>query len=158
MSFTIINKQGNSEVVYTDGTCFCTKNITNLPGIKFQPKSNSISSRILSRSTFYLEEGIWWIPTEYRLCVYNADEILHNTFMDITERITVYANTFICLEKEIEMAPFLSGMDSEVYYDINFITEEIVLSKLKEDINLIDKGNLNFWRNKIELIDLLYNK
>jgi hypothetical protein len=77
--------------------------------------------------------------------------------MDITQRITVYANTFISLEKEIEMPPFLTGMDPEIYYDINFFTEEVVLNKLKQDINLIDKGNLNFWRNKIELIDLIYN-
>jgi hypothetical protein len=152
MSFTIINKQGNSEVVYTDGTCFCSREITNLPGIKFQERSNSTS-------TFFLEEGIWWIPAaEFRLCVYNANEILNNTFMDISERITVYANTFIFLEKEIEMPPFLSGMQKEVYYDINFLTEDLVLKKLKQDINLIDKGNLSFWHNKIEIIDLLYNK
>lgn len=157
MSFTIINKQGINEVVYTDGLCFCSKNITSLPGIKFQLRSNSISSEILSRSTFYLEEGIWWVPVEYRLCVYNGTEILENTFLDITERITVYANTFISLEKEIETPAFLPGMPPEIYFDINFLTEELVLNKLKDNINLIDSGNLNCWKNRIELIDLLYN-
>jgi hypothetical protein len=157
MSFTIINKQGNSEVVYTDGLCFCSKDILNLPGLKFKKETNSISSKLNTKSSFFLEEGIWWMPVEYRLCVFNGNEILNNTFMDITERITVYANTFISLEKEIEMPPFLTGMDPEIYYDINFFTEEVVLNKLKQDINLIDKGNLNFWRNKIELIDLIYN-
>lgn len=158
MSFTIINKQGNSEVVYTDGLCFCSGDITSLPGIKFRLRTTSINSTVHKRSAFYLEEGIWWIPVEYRLCIYTGNEILTSNFLDITERINVYANTFISLEKEIEVDPFIPGMEKEIYFDINFLTEEALLSKLKKNINLIDSGNLTCWKNKIEIIDLLYNK
>lgn len=156
MSFTLLNKENKREVVYTDGYCF-TDNFNPLPGINLSTALNTASTKTTDRVSFFLEEGIWWLPVDYRLCVYNTNEILQQSFLDITQRISVYKNTFILLEKEIEMEPVISSLEKEIYYDISFYNEETLLELLKEDIHLLDKGNLLFWKNKIELINLLYH-
>lgn len=130
---------GIDVTVYTDGLCL-----------------NKISG-VSVTNTFELTEGIWTFPFEYRLCVYSAPEILSNNFLDIHNKITVKANTFIYLEKEIEITPVLKNMDVEIYYDMTFHTQESLFELLKVNLNLIDSGNLLSWRNKIQLINELYS-
>jgi hypothetical protein len=138
MSIKFPNTFGTDVVVYTDGVCF-----------------NNNSSKSLSKLS-YITEGIWYFPFEYRLAVYTANEIFDNTFLDITNRVTVPIGTFLVLEKEIEVPPLMSGMNTEIYYDISFHKEKSLVSLLQEDISLADKGNLNTWKSSIELIDFVF--
>jgi hypothetical protein len=140
MSVRFPNIFGEDVVVYTDGLCFnkqSTKKISNVS---------------------YLTEGIWYFSFDYRLSIYTANEIFNNNFLDITNRISVPKNTFLFLEKEIEVPPMMAGMETELYYDITFYNEESIIRLLQKNIALAKKGNLNCWKSSIELIDFIYKE
>lgn len=141
-------------VVYTDGLCFIDAEYKyNLPGIDIlhYPSNYSSKSRMFS-----LTQGWWWVPPTYRMAVYKYQEIMSNSFLDITTRISIEPNNFVYLEEEIRQPGFMSGMTDEIYYDITFHTEETLIEELKKDLDIIDSGNLIKWKNKIEVIDYIY--
>lgn len=145
----------NKEVtMYTDGMAF-TESLEVYNRKVTIDKVNSVSHT--NTKIFYIEQGLWYFPFEFRLCVYTAEEILNNCFLDITNKMTIYANTFLKLEKEIEMPPLLKGMEPEHYYDVTFFKEESLVNILQKDISLADEGNISCWKNQIELIDYIFN-
>lgn len=160
MTITYTFKEGES-VVYTDGLCFVNaEDSNNLPGIPFVGASstnyNFTNEPFNKPKMFDLTEGWWWVPPSYRMSVYTANEILSNGFLDISRRITIEAGNFVYLEKEIELPPYSPGMQKEIYYDISFHDEESLIECLREDLTIIDKGNLIQWKNKLQIIDILY--
>jgi len=139
-------------VVYTDGVCFTDpKNYNSLPGIKVTQQYTSGKP-----SMFLLDEGWWWVPSLYRMCVYTGQEIMSGNYLDITNRITVIKNIFVHLEEEIRLEPMAAGLQEDVYYDVTFFDKEGMLQELSKDLSILDSGNLIKWKNKIQLIDMLY--
>ena len=138
------------KVVYTDGVCFTNSCVSNLPGIHVISQSND------NPSMFALSEGWWWIPPSYRTCVYTAEEIMNNTFLDISTRINMMGGNFVHLEEEIRLDPYVPGLNDDIYFDITFFDERGILECLAADLTILDQGNLIKWKNKIELIDMLY--
>lgn len=146
------NYDGSDYVVYTDGTCFVdVENYNKLPGIKIEQRYTNGKPAL-----FILKAGWWWIPTKFRMCIYNWQEIHSGRYLDITTRVNINANYFIYLEEDIRIPPVHSGIEDDVYYDITIFNEEGILEKLKKDLNILDSGNLIEWKNKIQLIDMLY--
>lgn len=140
------------QVVYTDGVCFIdSKDINRLPGIA----NLNIGSEKSSKS-FSLTEGWWWVPPSYRICVYTGHEIMSDGFLDITKRINIMGGNFIRLEEELRLPPYSPGMQEEIYYDIWIVDEEGIINILRDDLSIIDSGNLIQWKNKIQIIDILY--
>lgn len=138
------------QVVYTDGVCFVSsKDINNLPGI------NDLSFGNRSKS-FSLSKGWWWVPPSYRMCVFTGQEVMSDGYLDITKRINIEANNFVYLEEEIRLPPYSPGMQEEIYYDVSFFDEEGMIKELKKDLDILDSGNLIRWKNKIQIIDILY--
>lgn len=141
-------------VAYTDGVCFIDAQYKgNLPGIDIMYDSTSYSGKV---RIFSLTEGWWWVPPSYRMCVYSSQEIISGQFLDITQKISIEAGNFVYLEEEIRQPCAVAGLPDEVYYDITFFTEEMLIEELKKDLDIIDSGNLIKWKNKIEIIDYLY--
>jgi hypothetical protein len=144
-------------VVYTDGLCFIDAEYKHtLPGIKLLQDPSDYSDYKSKAAMFNLSEGWWWIPPTYRMAVYNYAEIDSNQFLDITTRINIKANNFVHLEEEIRKAPLIAGMQEELYYDISFYTEEGIIEEIKQDLDILDSGNMIFWKNKIQAIDYIY--
>lgn len=153
MSIIYPDKHNKEVVMYTDGVAFTNNSIVNNYDVnidKLQNHSNNNSY------VFYIDEGIWYFPFEFRLCIYTAEEILNNSFLDITKKITVYPNTFLYLEKEIEVPPFLQSMQTEYYFDATFYNKKTIINLLRKDVTLSYKGNLNCWKNSIELLDYIF--
>ena len=139
------------QVVYTDGVCFVdSKDIVRLPGIK-DLKLGGSKSR-----SFALTEGWWWIPPAYRMCVYTGKEIMSDGFLDITKRVFIKGGNFVNLEEELRLPPYSPGMQEGIYYNVSFVDEESLINVLREDLSIIDSGNLLQWKNTIQIIDILY--
>lgn len=152
MSIRYPDSNNKDVIMYTDGVSFTeSKKVFNMKVSVDKLESSRGATKI-----FYIDEGLWFFPFEFRLCIYTAEEILNNSFLDITNKITIYPNTFIRLEKEIEVQPFLKGMQTEYYYDVTFFNRESIVNLLQDDISLADKGNISCWKNSIELIDFIF--
>ena len=148
---TISHPYSNGDqVVYTDGICFVhCEDYISLPGIKVDTITTRENHRMFS-----LTEGWWWVPPKYRMSVFTADEIFNNRFLDNTT--TIKPNNFVYLEEELRLLPYSPGMLDDIYYDITFHDERSLLQALEQDLSILDSGNLIKWKNKIEVIDLLY--
>lgn len=136
-------------VFYTDGLCF-TDGDKPLPGLVLN------NHDVERPSMFALNQGIWWVPASYRICLYTANEILNNTFLDITKRLIVPPNTFLYLEKELVQPGIISGLPDELYFDLTFFIEDELRNFLEEDLSLIHTGNLSCWKNPIQIMDWIY--
>lgn len=157
MSIRFPDDEGRDVVVYTDGFSFCNLKNHLLHNVGLELDTSFVSAN-QNTLNFSLREGIWKIPFEYRLCVYNAAEILNNPFLDIKNRVTIYPSNFLYLEKEMEINLSLSKSYTEQYYDITIYNEKEVVNLLKEDMSLAEKGNLYYWKDKLHLIDYIFNK
>lgn len=146
---------GQEVVFYTDGLCFANL-VEPLPGITSRESSFATNSR--KSTMFCIQEGIWWIPSVYRICIYTATEIHNGEYLDITKRIEVPPNIFIYLEEEPDLtkAPIVAGASSELYYDITFMKEPEVLTFIENNLHLISSGNLPQWKNQIQIMDKIY--
>jgi hypothetical protein len=154
MSIIFPDTQNRDVVMYTDGVSFTQSN--TVFNLGFAVDSLNSTTKLTNNKMFYISEGIWYFPFEFRLCIYTADEIINNSFLDITNKITVYSNTFLYLEKEIEVPPFIKGMEPEYYYDATFCKEKDVVNLLRNNMDLYYKGNLTYWKNSIEMIDYIF--
>ena len=47
-------------------------------------------------------------------------------------------------------------MQPEVYYDVWLADEETIIEVIKNDLSVLDSGNLLHWKNKLQIIDMLY--
>lgn len=148
MSIRHTDLNNNIVTMYTDGTCFTNALNINIGKKLLNTKNNT--------SMFSISEGIWRFPFDFRLCVYTAEEILNNCLLDITDKITIYADTFFYMETEITVPPMIKGMLTEYYYDVTFLTQKQLIELLQKDISLSYKGNLSNWKTSIELIDLVF--
>jgi hypothetical protein len=156
MSIIFPDKNNVDVVMYTDGVAFTNDSVFSHYVTNLNSLSNCANNYKTKSFMFHLEEGIWYFPFEFRLCIFTAEEILNNSFLDITSKITIYSNTFLFLEKEIVVPPFLNGMPTEYYFDVTFHTEKSIIKLLQEDITLSYKGNLNCWKNSLELLDYIF--
>jgi len=152
MTYTHLNKEGKSVTHYTDGLIFLNSQNTTFPGADVTVGAKGKSNQI------YLTEGIWYMPHDYRVCIYTAKEILDtNGFLDIDKRVNAPAG-YLILDKELEIDLEMSwsNISKEYYYDLTFLEEQDVFDILAEDLSRFDSGNLYTQYSKIEIIDKVF--
>lgn len=153
MTYRDTNDEGQSITYYTDGLIFSDNENDTFPGAE-------VTKGVGNKANYFtLDEGIWYMPYDYRVCVYTARQIYDTEgFLDVDKRIKGPPKNFLRLETEIELKVDASWSANtiEYYYDLTFLDEEGVFKLLAEDLSLFDKGNLYTQYNKIEIIDRVF--
>lgn len=127
-------------LIRTDGTGFVSwEDSKQLKDIEI------VRMRTFHAQLYILFPGIWYLPVDTRITLIPEDD----AFYDVNSKQNISSGWYQLLDSDIKVA----GFKIKFLKDLSF---EQVLEELVKNPNLIEKGNILSYYNKIQLYDWMY--